>query len=264
MKYFYYNLNHVSLALLCLGLVVMVYLASLWATYRFLPGLRFQPDSTTSGALYLAIIGLIFSLIFAMDISAVWHNYDRVSAAVDQEADNLNNLYRNLDAYPAAFRGPVRAQLELYVERLVTVQFPLLAQGRSEEDPLARQMITGIYRRIVGFRSADPGGSSIQRQMLELVAENRSLRLARVHGAQPYLDPPMWIGLALGTILVMVFSCLFNMPDQRQHRLMHACLGASIGVVLLLLLGYNTPFHGPGAISADPIRMLHEKMWPAR
>jgi hypothetical protein len=255
------NLNTWGLALLTVGFFLLVCHLGLWASYRFFPRARFGEDSTDPAALYITIIGLIFALIFALDITAVWANYDQVCDVVSKEADNLNTIYRNLDAYPEAFREPVQARLKAYADRLVHVEFPLLAEGRNGGEPAARQMIAEIDRQITGYQVADAAEKPLHRQMLRLLAEGRALRAQRLEGAEPYLGPPMWISLVLGTVLVMVFSCLFNMPGRRQHYLMHASLAASVGVVFLLLVAYNAPFRGPGAITSDDMRMLSEKMW---
>ena len=240
-------------------LSTLVFTAALWLYQRFLPRFRFAEDSNEEGAIYAAGIGTIFALIFAFVIIAVWQNFAQVSATVSQEANILHNIYRNLDGYPPELRDPARTQLRAYVDRVVTVEWPLLATG--DQDPVAHEQITALSNTITQYKPATIGELPLQQEMLQLLLNNRNLRHDRIRGGAPYLDIAMWWSLLLGIVLLMLFSCMLNVPSRRQHYLMHGVLGASIGVVLFLLLVYNYPFMGPGAIGPEPLKVLPEQFW---
>jgi hypothetical protein len=255
-NHFYAECSEAGLALLTILLFTLGALAILWLWERLAPAIRFERGSSDFGQIYGGAIGTIFALIYAFVIIAVWQNYDRVSAAVGQETNVLHNIYRNLDGYPAALGEPAKADLRVYLEEVIHVEWPLLAEGRP--DPAAHLRITEFNRRLTCYRPEAQAGLPLHGQMLELMNQYRSLRQDRIKGAEAYLDPSMWISLALGSVILLLFSTLLNMASRRQHYLMHGALGASMGLVFFLLFVYNCPFLGPGAISPAPMRALAE------
>jgi hypothetical protein len=261
MRHLYTHLGEAQLALLLIGLSVGVSLGSLWLSYRFLPRLRFEENSADFGQIYGSAIGTIFSLIFALVIVADWQNYDRLSAGVSTEVNVLNNLHENLESFPAGLRIQGQAKLAAYVNRVVTVEWPLMADG--QRDPGSEGLLAELTA-LLGWRKAvSLNELPAQAEMLRLLAEARNLRQDRIQGGAPYLDLPMWMSLGVGSVILLGFSALLNMPSRRQHYIMQGALGASIGVVLYLLLIYDTPFIGPGAITPAAMKALPEQIWVA-
>jgi hypothetical protein len=263
MERFILGLNEWSLVLVVTGTFVLFSFAILWVSYRFLPGLRFEKGSTDFGLIYGTAIGTIFALIFTFDTIAVWQNHDQLAGVVGQEATNLNNLYQNLDGYAPEFRDPLQQALKDYVGKVVGSEWALQAEGRDQQDPAARQQILDIYSRLIRYRPATEAQWPLHEQMLHLVAQNRILRLQRIRGGESYLDGTMWLSLGLGSLILLVFSCLLNITGRRGHYTMHAGLAFSLGLVCYLLLVYDHPFLGPGAIGPAPLLELTEKAWIA-
>lgn len=254
MLHLYGLLSDWGLAAAILGLFVVLALLTLRFYHRHLPFLRFEEGSWDYATIYGGAIGTIFALIFAFVIVAVWQNFDRVAEAVGKEAKVLQNVYRSLDGYPPDVRGPLQGRLRTYLDEVVRVEWPLLGQGL--EDPIARQEILEVDGLLTQYRPPSAGEVPLHEQMLQLLALNRNLRQDRIKGGQSYLDLAMGISLLMGNLILINFSCMLNMRSRRQHYLMHATLGASMGLVCYLLLVYNFPFLGPGAIGPEPFKAL--------
>ncbi|WP_306597924.1 hypothetical protein [Geothrix sp. 21YS21S-2] len=259
MRYLYCQVNELALALFMISAFTLAAVGTLKASYRFLPGLRFEPGSSDFGQIYGGAVGSIFALVFALVIVAVWQNYDKVSSIVDQEANALHNLYQNLEGYPPEFRDPIRAELKAYVRQVIDKEWTRITDG--DQDPETNRMIAHLGLAFTTYKPAALGDLPLHQQQLQQLALCRSLRHDRIEGGETYLDASMWISLGMGSLILLAFSCLLNMGSLRQHHLMHATLGASLGLVFFLLLVYNYPFLGPGAISPAPLRMLLERFW---
>jgi len=258
------SLNEWTLAILIIGGFVLLSCVCLWATGRFIPGLRFGKGSTDFGLIYGTAIGTIFALIFTFDIISAWQNHEHVAAQVSQEAANLNNIYQDLDAYPPEIRDPLQSEMRSYVEKVVGTEWALQAKGDDEQDPGTRGTMLDIYGHLTRYRPGTGAAEPLHEAMLDLVSENRTLRLERIKGGEAYLDGMMWLSLGLGAVILIGFSCLLNMASRTGHYTMHASLAFSIGLVCYMLLVYDYPYLGPGAVKPGPLRELTEKVWVAR
>ena len=249
----------IPFALLLVGLFVALALVVVLAVRRFCPWAQFERGNADLGQIFGTVIGTLFALVFAMVTVAVWDNYDRTALEVVAEANCLANVYHALDAYPPALAGPAQRQLRAYLQQVIEVEWP--AQRRGGQDPVAHQLIAGLDRTLAGYRPPAPGELALHQQTLALLAQYRNLRQDRIRAGSAYLDAPMWISLAIGTGILLLFASLWRMPSLRQHLLLAGALGASLGTIFFLMLAYNHPFAGPGAIAPAPFRQLLELRW---
>lgn len=257
MSALYASLTPATAAVLFLALGALGAAAALAIRQRWLGSLRLRADRAGVATLYGGAIGTIFALVFAFAIVTVWQNYDRASAAVDQEADVLHNLHRTLDAYPGPVREAGHALLRAYLRQVVVAEWPLLADGR--EDPAARDLLARLGASLARYQPG-PGEAPLHGQALHLLEQARNLRHDRIRAGAAYLDPTMWLSLLLGSGILLGFACLLDLPSRLQHQLMQACLGASIGVTFYLITTYNWPFYGPGKVAPTPLAALQDEL----
>ena len=59
-------------------------------------------------------VGMAYTVMLAFMVVVSWQNFDRTSAHVASEANELVDLYRDSAAFPAEFGEKVRAALEEY------------------------------------------------------------------------------------------------------------------------------------------------------
>jgi hypothetical protein len=199
----YTHLTEASLALLVIAVSVALSAVSLWLFDRIMPRLRLQEGSDQLGQIYGGAIGTIFALIFALVTIAVWQNYDNLEAGVGQEANILNNLHRNLEELPAARREPALAKLTAYVDRVVTVEWPLMASGRP--DPGAAGLLAELDAMLRRHPAARLDEFPAQQERLQLLDQNWNLHRNRIQADTSCLDPAMWLTLWIGSGFLLFF-----------------------------------------------------------
>ena len=256
------HLPALPLALLLVGRFAALALGTVLGVRRFCPWLQFAQATAGLGQIFGTAIGTLFALVFAMVTMAVWENYDRAVLGVAAEANCLGNLYHQLDAYPAAVAGPAHAQLQAYLQQVIEVEWP--AQKRGERGQAAHRLITELDRTLAGYRTRDLGELALHEQTLALLAQYRTLRQDRIRAGSAYLDAPMWISLGIGTAILLLFGTCWRTPCLRQHLILAGALGGSLGTIFFLMLAYNRPFAGPGAIAPAPFRSLLASRWEGR
>jgi hypothetical protein len=96
--------------------------------------------------------------------------------------------------------------------------------------------------------------------MSEIASVRRDRRLA-TRGSIPDL---VWMVLLSGGVLMVGFSFFLGAATPALHLLMTAVLVASGVLVLLLIVGLSSPFHGAVTISPEAYASVQAEMNAAR
>ena len=242
-----------------LAAFISLAVGSVLAVHRFCPKARIGQESTDFGQMFAGAIGTMFALVFALVTIAVWGSYDKVSNGISDEANCIHNIYRYLESYPQEVRKPTRGLLRAYLKEVVEVEWGKLQQGG--EDPEAHRLITEIMGKLTAYRPSSMAELPLHGEVLTQVSKYRALRHDRLRAAVPYLDSSMWISLIAGSLILLGFCSVWQMPSLKHHLIMAGALGASLGVIFYLMLVYNHPFQQPGAVDAAPLLDLLEHHW---
>ena len=63
-----------------------------------------QRHNDVAGFIY-AVIGVVYAVLLGFAAVTVWERYDRAQASVEQEANDLADLYRDAQTFPSDIRG---------------------------------------------------------------------------------------------------------------------------------------------------------------
>jgi len=259
MMHIFNRMSALPMALLFLGGFALFASIAVLVVQKWLPWLHLDHAFTEYGQIFGGAIGTMFALVYALVTIAVWQNYDRVNAGVAEEAKSLHNIYSYLEAYPLAVRDPVRRQLRAYLQEVIQVEWPSLAEGR--QDPVAGRLIGAIEWRLATYKPASLGELALHQEVLAQLSLCRGQRYDRIQAGSAYLDLSMWVSLWIGSVILLVFCSAWRMPSRRQHLFLTGALGGSLGIIFFLMLAYNHPFVGPGAIGPGPLQHLMENHW---
>jgi hypothetical protein len=205
----------------------------------------------------LAIVGVVYAVLLAFIAVAVWQGFGEADALVQTEANLAGDLYRDSVALPDPLATKLRHTLFVYAETVVQEEWPVLAVGRVEEDA-GWQLLDLFHADLAQFHASDLSTASTQAEMLHLLNGLYDARRGRFHAATASLPSVLWWNLLAGAAVLMLFSCLFGVPRLVMHAAMVALLGASIGLVLLLIILLKDPFRGDNHVSVEPFnRLVH-------
>jgi hypothetical protein len=71
-------------------------------------------------------------------------------------------------------------------------------------------------------------------------------RRNRIYAGSASLHPVVWVVILAGSALIVTFCFFMGSASYRGHLAMTAILGASIGLVLFLIVALDYPFRGVG------------------
>ena len=121
--------------LLLVGTTVFVSVAGTLMVRRLINVEVLERHNEVAGFIY-AVIGVVYAVLLGFAAVTVWEGYDKAQAAVEREADDLADLFRDAQTFPRDTRTQIENQIRNYVglvvekvERLETVLKQLEAAG---------------------------------------------------------------------------------------------------------------------------------------
>jgi hypothetical protein len=231
-------------------LVVVVSAALLMqvVVQRFLPATIRRQHTVLGGAIF-AVIGTTYAVLLAFMATTAWEQYSAAEALARHEADLVGSIDRLSHGVPDAAGTAIRADLRAYLQHIIAVEWPAQIDGRVV--PPAEPLLDHLDQTVFALTPNGAGESNIQGFMISALADvataRRDRRLA-THGTIPEL---VWVVLLAGGALMVAFSFVLGGPTPELHLLMTAALVASGVLVLLLIVGLSSPFHGAVTISPD-------------
>ena len=73
-----------------------------------------ERHNEVAGFIY-AVIGVVYAVLLGFAAVTVWEGYDKAQAAVEREADDLADLFRDAQTFPQDTRTQIENQIRNYV-----------------------------------------------------------------------------------------------------------------------------------------------------
>lgn len=203
----------------------------------------------------IAVVGVIYAVLLAFIAVAVWEDFGKADDLVQTEANLVGDLYRDT----VGLRGPVAEELRddlfVYAETVVQDEWPAMAEGGSG-GAAGWQLLDKFHLSLSKLRPADAADAGLEQEMIRGLNALYDARRGRFHAAKAGLPPILWWNLIAGAALTILFSYLFGLPSFSMHIVMVSMLGASIALVLSLIILLDNPFRGQNHVSAAPFEEL--------
>lgn len=198
------------------------------------------------------VITLIYSLLIAFVIVAVWENYEDLNQTIENEAGDLNTVLVHSSMLPDSLKESVAAAIENYCQKVVSEEW-----GVSEEHMRFRESAIPSLRLLL-FKAQVNG--EIQQSLITVLDENLTnitrFREERLNHTRAYVPPLVWMSLIIGSTLVVCFSYFFYMESILLKRIFLTFLWAMMGMSLFLIYMLDHPFDGSGHVSKEPYELI--------
>jgi Protein of unknown function (DUF4239) len=229
---------------------------------RFVKPEHLTPHHDVAGFL-VAIVGVLYAVVLGFVVVTVWSSFDEVQRTTDLEAGAIGDTYAFATLLPDPPRSRVEAMLANYALEVRNHEFATLAQGHP--DPAARLYLIGALQAMAAapakptkdFAEALRNESTRQAVISSMrdVADNRRLRLIQ---AKNKLPTPLYLALVIGAIMVLSFVFLFGVENKVLQITMTAIVAGCIGLLLGVIVEFNSPFSGAIRVSPEAWNSLIE------
>jgi Protein of unknown function (DUF4239) len=249
---------------LVVGGVCLLALAGFELVHRLVPAASRQRHNDVAGFIYAAL-GVIYAVLLALVVIAVWEEYGAASETVEQEANAAADIFWLADRLPELRGTHLQELVKSYSEEVVEHEWPLMEQGQA---PLMTQtrgtpggwtIIDDILQNIQNFEPRSQAEEQLYAEGLDQVDTLSDARRMRLVAAEEGIPGVLWAVLVFGGMAAVGFTYLFGLESTWAHRLMVATLSAVIGLVLFTVGALEYPFSGGARIGTGAFELILER-----
>ena len=249
---------------LVVGGTCLLALAGLEVVQRLVPATSRQRHNDVAGFIYAAL-GVIYAVLIALVVIAVWEEYDAASVTVEQEANALAEIFWLGNRLPKPEGSHIQELCRSYAEEVVHKEWPLMEQGQSplmtqtQGTPAGWTLIDDIRANLQEFQPRTQADEQLYAEGLDQVQRLADARRMRLVAAEEGVPAVLWSVLIFGGIAAVGFTYLFGLQNTWAHRLMVVTLAAVIGLVLFTIGAMEHPFSGGARIGTEAFDLVLER-----
>ena len=249
---------------LVIGLICLVAVGGLELVQRLVPADSRQPHNDVAGFIYAAL-GVIYAVLLALVVIAVWEEYRAASETVEQEANALAEIFWLAHRLPEPQGTHLQELSHSYAEEVVNKEWPLMEQGdaplmvQEEGTPAGWNLIDDIRANLQEVEPRTPADEQLYAEGLDQVQRLADARRTRLVAAEEGIPGVLWAVLIFGGVAAVSFTYLFGLENTWAHRLMVIILAAVIGLVLFTIGAMEHPFSGGARIGTGAFELVLER-----
>lgn len=221
--------------------------AGLLATRRLVRPRVAEGHNDVAGFLF-AMLGVLYAIVLAFVVFAVWQRYTDADSAVTAEATAAVLAFRDTQTFPEPLRGQAQDALRAYLADGVAAEWEGSGTQsiRPHVNPDVMNPIWAVYRQLQPTTPAEAQRYVLAETHLSDLERQRHLRHL---ASQSSLEDIFWVALLVGAALTVGFSYFFHMENLAVHSLMTGATAALLALLLFLIAALNQPFTGPVQVS---------------
>ncbi|HSX21323.1 MAG TPA: hypothetical protein VLE97_00950 [Gaiellaceae bacterium] len=194
-----------------------------------------------------ATAGVIYAVLLAFIVIAVWEQFSSAKENVSTEASALTTLYRETAGIPPPLQGRLRTLLRDYTESVATTEWKVQAHGGTS--PAARKDLIEVYSAL---GKLGPGQSTpVEQGFVADFSIMAAARTKRTLASQDRLPWLLWVGLIAGALVVLVMTWFLYMESMWLHAGLSGAVAVLIGLLLFTTLVMDRPFSGKLGIKPE-------------
>jgi tryptophan-rich sensory protein len=205
-----------------------------------------EQHNEIAGFIY-AIVGVLYAVLLGFSAIIVWEQYVDAQSRVEQEANQVADLYRDARALPPDLRKQIETQLRAYARTVVEKEWPAMAERRASLE--AWEAYNRLWRTYQGFKPRDAYENAWYQESLRQLNELGDHRRLRLLSNRSEVPGVIWVALLGGGAVTIAFSYLFGAKHTWAQAVMIAGLGIMIALVLLSIFALQHPFSGLSRIA---------------
>ena len=237
--------------------VALVAVAGLVAVQCLVPAGRRQEHNDVAGFIY-AVVGVIYAVLLALMVIAVWEEHEAAKATVREEANELADVFWLAHRLPEP-EGPRLQELaRSYATVVAEEEWPRMARGDGsspEAWALMDEMRLSMQNVEVDTRSEQV----LFERGLERIDALADARRERMVEAEEGIPAVLWAVLVFGGIITVSFTYLFGLENTWSHRLMVAAVAGLIALVLFTVGSLEHPFSGVTRVGPEAFELVLER-----
>ena len=202
-----------------------------------------------------ATVGVIYAVILAFAVIAVWEKFNEAEVMVTREAGAAATLYR-LAAGPEPEAAAAKIALNNYLKVVIERDWPLMAKEMESRDGI--HALDGLYVAILQLPETRTRKAASFVEMLRQLDVITEARRTRLHLATGIIPTMLWVVLSCGAVLTIGFTFFFGTENLWTQITMTGVLSTIVFMGLLVIVSFDHPYTGPVHVRPDPLEIVIE------
>src|ERR687889_952780 len=241
--------------------VCLAAVAGLELVQRLVPHEKRQEHNDVAGFLY-AVVGIVYAVLLALLVIAVWEQYQRASETVESEASAVADVAWLAHRLPEPERHVLQEDARTYAQEVVEEEWPQMEQGLGggvQSLPEGWDLIDDMRATLQDFEPSTEAEQELYAEGLDRISRFGDARRMRIVAAKEGLPGVLWAVLVFGAVVAIGFTYLFGMRNTWAHRLMVMSLTAVIALVLFTIGVMEHPFSGGARLEPEAFELILER-----
>lgn len=205
---------------------------------------------------FMNIVAVLYAVLLAFLVIAVWETFDKNQDNVSSEANNLGSLLRNVKLLPEPVKSDLTRELKAYEYCVVNYEWKAMEEGRASDS--VKNRITAIFEIIGNYQKALEKENVVFNQIFKDFNEMLDNRRFRLIASGEGIPSVLWITLIAGTIATVFFTYYFHIEHFKTHIVFTMVIAIVIGLTLFLVFVLEHPFQDPWKVTPEPIQKVVE------
>jgi Protein of unknown function (DUF4239) len=197
-----------------------------------------------------ATVGVIYAVLLAFVVIAVWEKFSEAQNAVTEEAGAIAALHHFTEGKEPE-TAAMQAALGKYLTAAIDEEWPAMA--REAESPATDHALDGLYQATIALNRSGLMGTASMAEIFRLVDEVTAARRTRLHLATGLVPNVIWIALFMGALLTVGFTLFFGSENPVAQVSMTGVLSVLVTTGLVVILSIDHPFTGPVYIHPEAL-----------
>jgi hypothetical protein len=186
-----------------IGAVCLAALAGLELVQRLVPATSRQLHNDVAGFIYAAL-GVIYAVLLALVVIAVWEEYQAASETVEQEANATAEIYWLAYRLPEPEGSHIQELCRSYTQEVIHKEWPLMEQGQAplmtqtQGIPAGWTLIDDIRANLQEFDPRTKAEEQLYAEGLDQVQRLGDARRMRLVAAEEGVPGVLWSVLIFG------------------------------------------------------------------
>lgn len=207
---------------------------------------------------YLAAITVFYGITLGLLAVATWTSYSATEDKVDNEAQVLASLYRDVNSLPEPFRSKLDGDLRDYTHMVIYVSWPLQRQGIV---PSSTDGMLDVFQAdLLAFEPTSERAKIVDAEsykQFNLLVEARRARLESVTTGMPQ---SLWSLVILGGLISIVVTLFFDTKSLSMHFWMTVLMSTLLGLIVFLIATLDNPYRGKVSIAPGALVRVYEQV----
>jgi len=230
---------------------------------RLVPTEVREKHNDVAGFIY-AVLGVIYAVLLALVVIAVWEEFDAANGTTEQEANALAEIFWLAHQLPEPEGRHVQELAHSYAEEVIDEEWPLMEQGRTplmeqehtRETPLGWVLIDDIRATLQEVEPRTVAEQELYAEGLDQVQRLADARRMRLVAAEEGIPAVLWVVLVVGGTVTVSFAYLFGLGNTWAHGLMVVSLAGVIALVLFTIGAMDHPFSGGARVGPGAFELV--------